>query len=377
MTPEFRAEAVRLVETSGRSVAAIAEDLGIGKSTLTRWLTQHREADLLSGPHSDASKELARLRKENEILRQERDLLKKAAAFFGAGDHEMMFRVIDAEKATVSVRRSCALFGVSMSGFYAWKSRAPSRRQKDDLVLLAHIRSQFATSHETYGSPRMTVELQEGGVEVGRHRVARLMRDNGLKALQKRRYKKTTDSHHGGPVAPNILDQDFEASTPDQKWGVDISYIWTAEGWLYLAIVLDLYSRRIIGWSVSDRLKKDLALNALQRAIAMRRPPRGVIHHSDRGSQYCSEAYQKLLTGRGFVLSMSGKGNCYDNAMVETVFKTIKSELIWRTAYKTRQQAQAEISQYIDGFYNPRRRHSALGYMSPIQFESTALKLAA
>lgn len=324
VTPEFRAEAVRLVETSGRSVAAIAEDLGIGKSTLTRWLTQHREADLLSGPHSDASKELARLRKENEILRQERDLLKK-----------------------------------------------------DDLVLLAHIRSQFATSHETYGSPRMTVELQEDGVKVGRHRVARLMRDNGLKALQKRCYKKTTDSHHGGPVAPNILDQDFEASTPDQKWGVDISYIWTAEGWLYLAIVLDLYSRRIIGWSVSDRLKKDLALNALQRAIAIRRPPRGVIHHSDRGSQYCSEAYQKLLTGRGFVLSMSGKGNCYDNAMVETVFKTIKSELIWRTAYKTRQQAQAEISQYIDGFYNPRRRHSALGYMSPIQFESTALKLAA
>lgn len=289
----------------------------------------------------------------------------------------MMFRVVDAEKAKVSVRRSCTLFGVSVSGFYAWKGRAPSQRQQDDMVLLAHIRSQFATSHETYGSPRMTVELQEDGIEVGRHRVARLMRDNGLKALQKRRYKKTTDSHHGGPVAPNILDQDFEASAPNQKWGVDISYIWTAEGWLYLAIVLDLYSRRIIGWSVSDRLKKDLALNALQRAIAIRRPPRGVIHHSDRGSQYCSEAYQKLLTGRGFILSMSGKGNCYDNAMVETVFKTIKSELIWRTAYRSRQQAEAEISQYVDGFYNPRRRHSALGYMSPIQFESIALQLAA
>lgn len=289
----------------------------------------------------------------------------------------MMFRVIDAEKVSIPVHRSCALFGLSVSGYYAWKDRTLSRRQKDDMVLLAHIRSQFSTSHETYGSPRMTVELQEDGIQVGRHRVARLMRDNGLKALQKRRYKKTTDSDHGGPVAPNILDQDFKATAPDQKWGVDISYIWTAEGWLYLAIVLDLYSRRIIGWAVSDRMKKDLALDALKRAIAIRRPPRGVIHHSDRGSQYCSDAYQKLLTGNGFILSMSGKGNCYDNAMVETVFKTIKSELIWRTIFKTRLQAETAISGYIDGFYNPRRRHSALGYMSPIKFESIPLKLVA
>lgn len=289
----------------------------------------------------------------------------------------MMFRVIDAEKASIPVHRGCTLFGVSVSGYYAWKRRAPSQRQKDDMVLLAHIRSRFATSRETYGSPRMTVELQEDGLQAGRHRVARLMRDNSLKALQKRRYKKTTDSHHGSPVAPNILDQDFEATALNQKWGVDISYIWTAEGWLYLAIVLDLHSRRIIGWATSDRLKKDLALQALRQALAIRRPPRGVIHHSDRGSQYCSNAYQKLLTAYGFVLSMSGKGNCYDNAMVETVFKTIKSELIWRTVYKTRQQAQAEITQYIDGFYNPRRRHSALGYKSPVQFESMPLRLAA
>jgi putative transposase len=289
----------------------------------------------------------------------------------------MMFRVIDAEKAVTPIHRGCALFGLSSSGFYAWKGRAPSQRQKTDTVLLAHIRSQFYTSHETYGSPRMTVELNEDGLPVGRHRVARLMRDNGLKALQKRRYKKTTDSEHGGPVAPNVLDQDFEATAPNQKWGVDISYVWTAEGWLYLAIVLDLYSRRIIGWDVSDRLKKDLALSALKRAIAVRRPPKGVIHHSDRGSQYCSGAYQKLLTSAGFILSMSGKGNCYDNAMVETVFKTLKSELIWRTVYKTRQQAHMAIGQYIDGFYNLRRRHSALGYQSPIQFESNALSLAA
>lgn len=289
----------------------------------------------------------------------------------------MIYRIVDAEKANIPVYRVCSLLEVSVSGYYSWKRRLPSHRQKEELVLLAHIRAQFATSHETYGSPRMTVELREEGLQVGRHRVARLMRDNELKALQKRRYRKTTDSHHGGPVAPNVLDQDFEASGPNQKWGVDISYVWTAEGWLYLAIVLDLYSRRIIGWAVSDRMKKDLALTALKRAIAIRRPPRGVIHHSDRGSQYCSDDYQKLLTSYGFILSMSGKGNCYDNAMVETVFKTLKSELVWRTVFKTRNQAQIEIGRYIDGFYNPRRRHSALGYQSPIQFESEPLRMAA
>jgi putative transposase len=285
----------------------------------------------------------------------------------------MRFRVIEAEKAKVPIRRSCALLNVSESGFYAWQGREPSQRQRDDMVLLAHVRSQFFTSHETYGSPRMTVELNEAGVAAGRHRVARLMRENGLKAFQKRRFKRTTDSAHGGLIAPNMLDQDFEATAPNQKWGVDISYVWTAEGWLYLAIVLDFFSRRIIGWAVSDRLKKDLALTALERAIAIRRPPKDVIHHSDRGSQYCSDDYQKLLKAHGFIISMSGKGNCYDNAMVETVFRTIKAELVWRTIYKTRIQAQTQIGDYIDAFYNPRRRHSALGYKSPIEFENTTL----
>ena len=282
----------------------------------------------------------------------------------------MRFRLIDANKAAIPIDRMCGLLGVSVSGFYAWKDRGPSQRQLDDMVLLAHIRSQFASSHETYGVPRMHVELREDGVSVGRHRVARLMRDNGLKALQKRRYKKTTDSHHGGLVAANLLDQDFTCDAPDQKWGADISYIWTAEGWLYLAIVLDLYSRRIVGWATSDRLKKDLALNALRRAIALRGPPPGLIHHSDRGSQYCSDDYQRLLKVQGIVPSMSGKGNCYDNAMVETVFKTIKSEMIWRTSFQTRSAAELALGRYIDGFYNPRRRHSALGYKSPLTFEA-------
>lgn len=281
----------------------------------------------------------------------------------------MSFALIDAKKADVSVATACRVLGVSESGFYAWKRRRASPRQQRDMILLAYIRAEFSASNETYGSPRMHAELKESGLPIGRHRVARLMRENGLKGRQKTRFKKTTDSDHGGHVAPNILDQDFSADGPDQKWGVDISYVWTAEGWLYLAIVLDLFSRRIVGWSVSDRMKRGLAMDALQHAIDLRKPPPGLIHHSDRGSQYCSADYRRLLKSHGFFASMSGRGNCYDNAMVETVFKTIKSELIWRTAFATRDQASKAIGQYIEGFYNPRRRHSRLGYVSPAVFE--------
>ena len=283
----------------------------------------------------------------------------------------MSFALIDAKKAEIAIETACAALGVSVSGYYAWKGRPASRRQSDDMVLLAHIRAEFSTSNETYGSPRMHAELKEQGLGAGRHRVARLMSENGLKARQKTRFKRTTDSDHGGPVASNVLDQDFTATALDQKWGVDISYVWTAEGWLYLAIVLDLFSRRIIGWQMSDRMKRGLAMDALRRAINLRRPPRGLIHHSDRGSQYCSEDYRRLLSDHGFVASMSGRGNCYDNAMVETVFKTLKSELIWRTAFATRAEASRAIGHYIDGFYNPRRRHSSLGYVSPVTFEAT------
>src|SRR6185503_13897095 len=180
----------------------------------------------------------------------------------------------------------------------AWRGRPACRRQRDDMVLLAHVRSAFALSNGTYGSPRMTRELQDAGLVIGRRRIARLMRDNGLRVRQKRRFKRTTDSHHAWPVAPNLLDQDFTATGSDQKWGADISYVWTREGWLYLAVVIDLFARRVVGWAA------------------------GLIHHSDRGSQYCSIDYQAELEKNAILVSMSGKGNCYDNAMVETFFKT-------------------------------------------------------
>lgn len=284
----------------------------------------------------------------------------------------MIYEIVDAKKAEIPIDRSCRLLGVSISGYYAWTRRQPSLRQYGDMILLAHVRHHFELSRETYGSPRMHAELKASGISCGRHRIARLMRDNGLKALMKRRYKKTTDSEHGGPVAPNLLDQDFSAEGPNQKWGSDISYIWTAEGWLYLAVVIDLFSRRVVGWAVNDRMKRDLAITALQRAIAVRRPAAGLIHHSDRGSQYFSDDYQKILKDNGMKISMSGRGNCYDNAMVETFFKTLKSELIWRTVFLSRRQAECAIGSFIDGFYNPNRWHSALGYKSPILFEAAA-----
>ena len=219
-------------------------------------------------------------------------------------------------------------------------------------------------------------DLVDDGHAIGRHRTARLMRQNGLVARQKRRFKRTTDSEHAWPVAPNVVAQDFTAESPDRKWGADISYIWTAEGWLYLAVIVDLFSRRVVGWATSDRLKRSLAIDALRRAIATRSASPKLTHHSDRGSQYCSVDYQAELRRQGIRISMSGRGNCYDNAMVETFFKTIKSELIWPVAWQTRRQAENAIARYIDGFYNPVRRHSSLGFQSPIDYERKACEMS-
>ena len=235
--------------------------------------------------------------------------------------------------------------------------------------MFAHIREQFALSLGSYGRPRMTEELKEAGVNVGHRRVGRIMRENGIRVERSKKYKVTTDSNHTFNIAPNLLSGDFHATAQNQKWAGDISYVWTREGWLYLAVIIDLYSRRVVGWAVSNRMNRDLAIRALQMAINLRQPPKGCIHHSDRGSQYCSHDYQKILRQNGFKVSMSGKGNCYDNAEVETFFKTIKAELIWRQSWPTRRAAELAIFNYINGFYNARLKHSALGWKSPLAFE--------
>jgi transposase InsO family protein len=284
----------------------------------------------------------------------------------------MRFQFVEENRGKMPMSRLCTIMNVSSRGYRAFRSRPISQSQRKDMVLLAHIREQHHLSLRSYGRPRMTEELKELGFDVGHRRVGRLMRQNGISVVRTRKHKVTTDSNHKFNIAPNLLNRDFTALNPNQKWVVDISYIWTQEGWLYLAVVLDLYSRRVIGWAVSNRMKKDLAIRALEMAIALRRPAKGCIHHSDRGSQYCSHDYQKLLREHGLKASMSGKGNCYDNAAMETFFKTIKAELIWRHAWQTRRDVEVAIFEYINGFYNPRRRHSALGWKSPLAFEKKA-----
>ena len=284
----------------------------------------------------------------------------------------MRFAFIDAWKEEWPVECLCRVMRVTSRGFRAWRLRPMSQRQRDDMVLLAHIREQHRLSLQSYGRPRITEELQELGHEVGHRRVGRLMRENGIKVIRTHKYKATTDSNHTFNIAPNLLAQNFSADAPNQKWAGYISYIWTSEGWLYLAVILDLYSSRVIGWAVSSSMKRDLAIRALDMAVALRQPQEGCIHHTDRGSQYCSHDYQKRLLKNGFKVSMSGKGNCYDNSMVETFFKSIKSELIWRNRWDTRRQAEGAIFQYINGFYNSRRRHSSLNSKSPLAFERKA-----
>jgi len=284
----------------------------------------------------------------------------------------MRFAFIAKNADMLPVERLCQIMDVSPRGYRAYRNRPLSQGQRKDMVLLAHIREQFTLSLGSYGRPRMTEELKELGLPVGHRRVGRLMRDNGIAVRRNRKFKATTDSNHSFNIAPNLLNRDFSAARPNRKWAGDISYVWTQEGWLYLAVILDLHSRRVIGWAVSNRMKRDLAIRALNMAIALRRPSKGCIHHTDRGSQYCSHDYQKILRQHGFKVSMSGTGNCYDNAAVETFFKTIKAELLWQRSWRTRRDAEIAIFEYINGFYNPRRRHSALGWKSPLAFEAKA-----
>lgn len=284
----------------------------------------------------------------------------------------MKFAFLDGFRWSLSRAYACRVMGVTDRGLRAWKHRPVSHRQRRDMVLLAHIREQHRLSQGSYGRPRMTEELNELGLRVGHRRVGRLMKQNAICVVRTHKFKATTDSDHTFNIAPNLLQQDFAASQPNQKWAGDITYVSTREGWVYLAVILDLHSRRVIGWAISNRMKKDLAIRALNMAIALRRPPRGCIHHTDRGSQYCSHDYQKVLRKHGLKASMSGKGNCYDNAAVESFFKSLKAEMIWRRNWQTSREVEVAIFEYINGFYNPRRRHSALGWKSPVAFERKA-----
>ncbi len=266
----------------------------------------------------------------------------------------------------------CRTLGVSTSGYYDWRQRPESQRRRENQRLVVEIKTIHQESRRTYGAPRIHRELQARGLCCSRKRVARLMRLHGLRAKQKRRFKATTDSQHGLPVAENLLEQRFTPSAPDVVWAADITYIWSEQGWLYLAVVVDLFSRRIIGWSMRPTLKRQLVIEALEMALKRRQPGEGLLHHSDRGSQYASRDYQELLAGHGILCSMSRRGNCYDNAPVESFFATLKKELVHHRRYRSRAEAKADLFEYIEVWYNRKRRHSSLGYLSPVAYELEA-----
>jgi putative transposase len=264
----------------------------------------------------------------------------------------------------------CEVLEVSRSGYYAFQKRPVSERQARRQELVEQMQQVHQERHkDCYGSPRMHKELLAKGYEVCENTVAQLMKDHDIKATTKRKFRHTTDSNHPYPVAENLLNQEFEQDQPDQVWVSDITYIPTREGWLYLVCVLDLYSRRVVGWSMSERMTKELVLAALEMALLQRRPEADLMHHSDRGSQYASEAFQRLLRDENITCSMSRKGNCYDNAVMESFFASLKKELVHQADYQTRAEARHSLFEYIEVFYNQQRLHSALGYLSPAEYE--------
>ncbi len=278
----------------------------------------------------------------------------------------MKYRFMDDHRSTFRVKKMCRVLNVSRSGYYGWKGQKASKRQKENEHLLDHVKIAYTLSRKTYGSPRITAELRSKGIPCGENRIARLMKKNSIIAKMKRRFKITTHSHHKQPAALNLL-KGKTIDAPNTAWVSDITYIRTGEGWLYLSVILDLFSRCIIGWSMSDRLTDDLIINAFLKAMMGRNPSLSLIFHSDRGSQYVSHRFRNILSIYGITQSMSGKGNCYDNAAAESFFGTLKTELSHQ--YESRSLARQSIFEYIEVFYNRIRRHSALNYVSPLEYE--------
>jgi putative transposase len=285
----------------------------------------------------------------------------------------MIFGFVAKHRGIWPVAFLCEALGVSRSGFYAWLTRRPSARSRRHEVLNAKIRSSFQASDRTYGARRVWHDLLAAGIECGLHAIERLMRQGGLRARpRRRRLPLDLGDRPTAALSANVLDRSFEAPAPDRKWVADFTYIWTGEGWLYVAAVLDLFSRRVIGWSMSAAMTAELVTDALVMAIWRRGRPRELLHHSDRGSQYTSEAFQRLMAEHGVTCSLSRSGNVWDNAAMESFFSSLKVERVARKVYRTRDQARADVFDYIERFYNPRRRHSTIGYLSPMEFEQRA-----
>ena len=288
----------------------------------------------------------------------------------------MKYAFIERHHETFTVTRMCDLMAVSQSAYYDWLKRPESARSLEDRRLGEKVKQSHEKSRKTYGARRILKDLVDDNESISRTRVGRLMKQQGLKSKGQRKFKATTNSNHGRPVAPNLLDRAFRVEQPDTVYAGDITYIETGEGWLYLAVLIDLYSRAIVGWAMSERMPAQLANDALMMAIWKRKPPKGLMVHSDRGSQYASDLYQKTIKDNGFICSMSRKGNCWDNAPSESFFHTLKTELTYHRRYQTRQEAKQEIFEYIEVFYNRQRRHSTIGYQTPLGYDKAYRKVA-
>jgi len=281
----------------------------------------------------------------------------------------MKYQFIEQYKQEFPIVVMCRVLAVSESGFYDWRKRPQSQHKREDARLTTQIQEVFVAYRGVYGSPRIHAELRDQGWRCSRKRIARLMQENGMDARRKPFRPVTTKSNPKHAVAPNLLQQDFTAERPNEKWTGDITYVPTAQGWLYLAVILDVFSRRVIGWAMSSRCDELLVETALRMALARRRPGAGLLHHTDRGSQYTSRAYQQVLEEVEITVSMSGKGNCYDNALTESFFGSVKDECVHRAVYHSHGEARQSLFEFLEVFYNRQRRHSSLGYLSPVAFE--------
>ncbi len=380
---EFKLEAVELMRAGTKEVTQIARELGVPRQYLHAWFRQAQKSSAQNpsdvfpgnGNLSPAEAELARLRKELAQAKEDNRDLKKSDGLLRQ-KYPLRYRFIDAHRRWYSIVALCRNLEVSKAGYYAWRGRRSSPRSLADEQLSTQIVSIHQRSKRRYGSPRVHAELRSKGVRTARKRVARLMKCQGLQGKKTRRFRVvTTDSQHGYPVAPNVLNRQFAPSAPNRAWAADITYFPTKGGWLYLAIVIDLYSRRIVGWSMSTFIDADLVLAALRMAIETRQPERGLVLHTDRGSQYACRIYRNFIAAREIVASMSRKRNCWDNAVAESFFASMKVELD-DGRLLARSEARSAIFEYIEAWYNRERRHSTIGFLSPMEFEERRRRVA-
>ncbi|MGH6769458.1 MAG: IS3 family transposase [Xanthobacteraceae bacterium] len=375
-TREFKLEAVRLIKDRGVSYVQASQDLGVHTSQLRDWVKKLADDPQHAFPGQGQMKpeqlEIAQLKREVTKLKAERDILKKGRGLLREGI-DVKFGFIAKHRGIWPANWMCEALGVSRGGFYAWLTRPRSKRSRDDEELGAKVRASFVGSDRTYGARRVWKDLAAEGVFSGLHRIERLMRLQALKARpRRRRLPPDLGERQASAVAPNVLNRGFGAPAPNRKWIADFTYVWTAEGWLYVAAVIDLFSRRVVGWSMSAGMTAQLVTDALVMAIWRRGKPDALLHHSDRGSQYTSEQFQRLMADNGIDCSMSRSGNVWDNAAMESFFSSLKTERTARKLYRTRDEARADVFDYIERFYNPKRRHSTIGYLSPMEFEQKA-----